>query len=53
MKSPVSANLLQGYFDSYTFRWNHRDHETPMHESMANRVDKVRYGKYGAYNPIG
>ena len=49
----VGANHLQGYFDSYAFRWNHRDDETPMYESMANRVGKVRYGKYGAYNPIG
>lgn len=49
----VSAKYLQGYFDSYGFRWNHRDDETPMYESMANRVNKVRYGKYGAYNPIG
>ena len=49
----VSAQFLQGYFDSYAFRWNHRDDEKPMYESMANRVGKVRYGKYGAYNPIG
>ena len=49
----VGANHLQGYFDSYAFRWNHRGDETPMYESMANRVGKVRYGKYGAYNPIG
>jgi len=49
----VSAKFLRGYFDSYAFRWNHRDDETPMYESMANRVNRVRYGKYGAYNPIG
>jgi transposase len=49
----VGVNHLQGYFDFYAFRWNHRDDETPMYESMSNRVNKVRYGKYGAYNPIG
>ena len=49
----VSAKYLQGYFDSYAFRWNHRDDEAPMYKSMANRVSKFRYGKYGAYNPIG
>ena len=32
----VGANHLQGYFDSYAFRWNHRDDETPMYESIAS-----------------
>ena len=49
----VSAKYLQGYFDSYAFRWNHRDDDGAMYGSMANRVSKVRYGSYGAYNPIG
>ena len=49
----VSAKYLQGYFDSYAFRWNHRDDDGAMYDSMANRVNKVRYGSYGAYNPIG
>ena len=49
----VSAKYLQGYFDSYGFRWNHRNDDEAMYGSMANRVSKVRYGSYGAYNPIG
>ena len=49
----VSAKYLQGYFDSYAFRWNHRDDDSAMYDSMANRVSKVRYGSYGAYNPLG
>ena len=49
----VSAKHLQGYFDSYGFRWNHRNDDEAMYGSMANRVSKVRYGSYGAYNPIG
>ena len=49
----VSAKYLQGYFDSYGFRWNHRNDDEAMYGSMANRVSKVRYGSYGTYNPIG
>ena len=49
----VSAQYLQGYFDSYAFRWNHRDDDAAMYDSMANRVSKVRYGSYGVYNPVG
>ena len=49
----VSAKYLQGYFDSYGFRWNHRNDDEAMYGSMANRVSKVRYGSYGVYNPIG
>lgn len=34
----VSHKYLQAYFDAYTFRWNHRDDETPMFVSLLNRI---------------
>jgi transposase len=34
----VSPHHLQGYLDSYTFRYNHRDDETPMFQSLLGRV---------------
>lgn len=49
----IGHNKLQGYLDSYTFRWNHRDDERPMFESIAERTVKVRDGKQGEYAPIG
>ena len=48
----VGQNKLQGYLDSYTFRWNHRDDERPMFESIAERTVKVRDGQQGKYLPI-
>jgi transposase-like protein len=33
----VSPHHLQGYLDSYTFRYNHRDDETPMFVTLLNR----------------
>ncbi len=49
----VGHNKLQGYLDSYTFRWNHRDDERPMFEAIATRTAKVRDGQQGVYAPIG
>jgi len=37
----VGHNKLQGYLDSYTFRWNHRDDERPMFMTMLEQVEKV------------
>ena len=34
----VSPRHLQGYLDSYTFRYNHRDDETPMFQTLLGRV---------------
>ena len=34
----VSPLYLQGYLDSYLFRYNHRKDETPMFLSLLNRV---------------
>jgi transposase-like protein len=34
----VSPHHLQGYLDSYTFRYNHRDDETPMFQTLLGRV---------------
>lgn len=34
----VTPKYLQGYLDSYTFRYNHRDDETPMFQTLLRRV---------------
>lgn len=34
----VSPHHLQGYLDSYTFRYNHRDDEAPMFQTLLGRV---------------
>ena len=34
----VSPLYLQGYLDSYVFRYNHRKDETPMFSLLLNRV---------------
>ena len=34
----VSPKYLQGYLDSYVFRFNHRSDETPMFQSLMGRV---------------
>ena len=34
----VSPKYLQGYLDSYVFRFNHRDDATPMFETLAGRI---------------
>ncbi len=35
----VSPVYLQGYLDSYLFRYNHRKDETPMFETLMNRIE--------------
>ena len=37
----VGHNHLQSYLDSYAFRWNHRDDQTPMFVSLLNRIPSV------------
>lgn len=37
----VSPKYLQGYVDSYLYRFNHRDDETPMFEGLLNRVSST------------
>lgn len=49
----VSAKKLQGYLDSYAFRYNHRDDADPMFATMLRRVTKIRGGQLGEYAPIG
>ena len=49
----VGAHKLQGYVDSYAFRYNHRDDAAPMFETVKGRVAKVRHGRYGQYAPVG
>lgn len=34
----VSAKYLQGYVNSYSFRWNHRDDATPMFVQILRRL---------------
>lgn len=34
----VSEKYLQSYLNEYTFRWKHRDDETPMFRTMLSRV---------------
>jgi transposase len=34
----VSHKYLQNYLDSYAYRWNHREDETPMFTLLLNRV---------------
>lgn len=37
----VDPLYLQGYLDSYVYRYNHRKDETPMFESLLNRIFEV------------
>lgn len=34
----ISAKYLQDYINSYSFRWNHRDDETPMFTQIISRI---------------
>ena len=34
----VSAKYLQDYINTYSFRWNHRDDETPMFLQILSRL---------------
>lgn len=36
----VSRKWLQGYLNEWTFRWNHRDDESPMFWTLVERVEK-------------
>lgn len=38
----VSQKYLQGYVNSYSYRWNHRDDEQPMFDSLLCRVPSVQ-----------
>ena len=49
----VRPKYLQGYLDSYVFRYNHRDDEQPMHGTLMAQISKLRQGNYGQYNPVG
>ncbi len=49
----VSAKHLQSYVNEYSFRYNHRDDEQPMYETIAKRLTRVRAGKHGLYSPVG
>ena len=49
----VSPKYLQGYLDSYVFRYNHRDDEQPMHDTLMAQIRRIRQGSYGQYNPVG
>lgn len=49
----VSPKYLQAYLDAYVFRYNHRDDEQAMYETLAGQVAKVRDGKQGNYAPLG
>ncbi|MEX2237468.1 MAG: IS1595 family transposase [Dehalococcoidia bacterium] len=49
----VSAKHLQAYVNEYAFRYNHRKSDAPMYELVKAQVKAVRYGRYGAYAPIG
>jgi transposase-like protein len=48
----VGADYLQTYANEYTFRYNHRKDDTPMFETITDRVRDTRTGRYGAYSPL-
>lgn len=49
----VSEKHLQRYLNEYTFRYNHRDDERALFETVGERARKVRAGQHGKYAPIG
>ena len=49
----VGHDYLQTYVNEYTFRYNHRDDDSPMFRTIAERVRAVRAGKLGDYSPVG
>ena len=49
----VGREYLQDYVNEYVFRYNHRDDDSPMFRTIAERVREVRAGRLGAYAPIG
>lgn len=38
----IGSGHVQSYFDSYTYRWNHRDDEQPMFSSLLGRVSSEK-----------
>jgi transposase len=48
----VSSKHLQDYVNEYAFRYNHRADDEAMYDALAGRVRKVRYGRYGTYQPM-
>jgi transposase len=49
----VSEKHLQRYLNEYAFRYNHRDDERALFETVGERAKKVRAGQHGKYAPIG
>ena len=49
----VGRDYLQTYVNEYAFRYNHRDDDSPMFRTIAERVREVRSGKLGNYSPVG
>ena len=49
----VSPQYLQAYLDAYVFRYNHRNDEQPMYETIVAKVSKLRDGQHGEYAPLG
>jgi transposase len=49
----VSEKHLQRYLNEYAFRYNHRDDERALFETVGERTKKVRAGQHGKYAPIG
>lgn len=49
----VSEKHLQRYLNEYAFRYNHRDDDRPLFETVGERAKKVRAGRYGEYSPLG
>lgn len=49
----VSEKHLQRYLNEYAFRYNHRDDERALFETVGERAKMVRAGQHGKYSPIG
>ncbi len=49
----VSEKHLQDYINEYAFRYNHRDDECALFETVGERAKMVQVGQHGKYAPIG
>jgi hypothetical protein len=49
----VSEKHLQRYLNDYAFRYNHRDDDRALFETVGERARKVRAGQHGKDAPIG
>jgi transposase len=49
----VSEKHLQRYLNEYAFRYNHRDDDGALFQTVGERARKVRAGQHGKYAPIG